>query len=203
MSKKNGGISMDRATIKSMAKEQIKGNIGILFVITLLSALISGALSSIPVVGSVAGVLLGSALNLAMCNIYLNLTVGVKPSVGDLFSQIKNFWPAFKTQFLMGLFTMLWSLLFYIPGIIKACSYSQTMFILAENPTLGAREAIDQSKAMMEGHKMEYFVLLLSFIGWAILGVFTFGILCIWLMPYMEATFANFYKSVKSGSYAG
>ena len=189
---------MDRATLKSLAKEQIKGNIGILFVITLLTALIGGALGSVPVVGSVAAALLTPALSLAMCNIYLNLTAGIKPAVGDLFSQIKNFWPAFKTQFLMSLFVMLWSLLLYVPGIIKACAYSQTMYILAENPTMGARDAINKSKEMMEGHKMEYFVLILSFFGWAILGMFTFGILYIWLLPYIEVTFANFYKSLKT-----
>lgn len=189
---------MDRATLKSLAKEQIKGNIGILFVITLLTALIGGALGSVPVVGSVASVLLTPALSLAMCNIYLNLTAGIKPAVGDLFSQIKNFWPAFKAQFLVGLFVMLWSLLLYVPGIIKACSYSQTMYILAENPTMGARDAINKSKEMMEGHKMEYFVMILSFFGWAILGIFTFGILYIWLTPYISATMANFYKSLKT-----
>lgn len=188
---------MDKATLKSMAKEQIKGNIGILFVISLLTALIGGALGAIPVVGSVASALIAPALALAMCNIYLNLTVGVKPSVGDMFSQLQNFWPAFKTQFLVGLFTFLWALLLYVPGIVKACSYSQAMYILAEDPTLSAREAINRSKAMMEGHKMEYFLLGLSFFGWIILGVFTFGILYIWLVPYMSATMANFYNKVK------
>ncbi len=191
---------MDRATLKSMAKSQIKGNIGILFVISLLISLITGALSCIPVVGQVATVLLSAGFSLSVVCIYLNLTNGVKPDVSDLFSQMKNFWPAFKVTFLTGLFTVLWSLLFYIPGIVKACAYSQAMFILAEDPTLGAREAITRSRKMMDGHKMEYFVLCLSFIGWIILGMFTFGILYIWLMPYMNATFANYYNSLKTNA---
>lgn len=189
---------MDRATLKSMAKSQIKGNLGILFVISLLVGLITGAVGCIPLVGSVATVLLSAAFSLAMVNIYLNLTDGVKPEIGDLFSQIKNFWPAFKVTFLATVFTLLWSLLLYVPGIIKACSYSQAMYILAEDPTMGARDAINKSKEMMEGHKMEYFVLGLSFIGWAILGAFTFGILYIWLIPYMQTTYANFYKSLQT-----
>ena len=84
-----------------------------------------------------------------------------------------------------------------IPGIIKGIAYSQAMYILAENPEIGGREAISKSQEMMRGHKMEYFILLLSFIGWSILASLTFGLLYIWLIPYMNATYANFYQSIK------
>lgn len=187
---------MDRATLKSMAKEQIRGNIGVLFAITLLMELILLGLNCIPLVGFVALLLLGSAFSLAIYKIYLDLADGLIPRVGDMFSQVQYFWPAFKVNFLVGLFTYLWSLLFIIPGIIKACSYSQAMYILAENPDMGALDAINQSKEMMEGHKMEYFLLGLSFIGWILLSPFTLGLLYIWLIPYMQATFANFYRSL-------
>lgn len=188
---------MDRATLKSAAKSQIKGNIGILFVISLLTGLIGGALGSIPVVGTIASMLISGAFSLAMIDIYMGITEGRKPEVGDLFSQFKNIIPAFCTSFLVGLYTFLWSLLLIVPGIVKGCSYSQAMYILAEDPTIGASEAINRSKAMMEGHKMEYFLLGLSFFGWAILGAFTLGILYIWLIPYMQTTYANYYKSLK------
>ncbi len=188
---------MNRATLKSMAKSQIKGNIGILFLITLLAGVVAAALNIIPLVGSIAALLIAPALSLGMIGIYLNLTNGVKPEVADLFSQLKNFWPAFKTNFLTGVYILLWSLLLYIPGIIKGIAYSQTMYILAEDPTLGANEAITRSREMMDGHKMEYFVLCLSFIGWMLLAPFTFGLLYIWLMPYMQATMTNYYKYLK------
>lgn len=189
---------MDRATLKRMAKDQIKGNIGILFVIELLIVLVSGALNVVPVVGSIAAILVSGAFSLALVNIYLNLTDGLKPEIGDAFSQLKNFWPAFKLTFLTGLYTFLWALLFYIPGIVKACAYSQAFYIMAEDPTIGANEAITRSRQLMDGHKMEYFLLILSFIGWSILGAFTFGILYIWLIPYMNATMANYYRSLTS-----
>lgn len=188
---------MDRATLKSMAKEQIKGNIGILFVISLVLYLVSFAMSLIPLVGSIAALLITPALTLGMIGIYLNLTNGVKPEVAGLFSYVKNFWPAFKTYILMVVYIFLWMLLLYIPGIIKGFAYSQTMYIMAENPDMGANEAITRSREMMDGHKMEYFLLNLSFIGWIILGIFTFGILYIWLMPYMQATMTNYYKYLK------
>ncbi len=188
---------MDRATLKSAAKSQIKGNIGILFAISLLIGIIGGGVSCIPVVGTIAGMFINAAFSLALVSIYLGVADGIKPELGDMFSQLKNCLPAFCTSFLVGLYTFLWSLLLVIPGIIKSCAYSQAMYILAEDPSIGANEAITRSKEMMEGHKMEYFLLGLSFIGWAILGVFTLGILYIWLIPYMSATFANYYKSLK------
>lgn len=189
---------MNRAELKNLAKSQIKGNIGILFLITLVMGLVCGLANIIPVVGSLAvAIVLTPAFTLAIYKIYLRLTEGKKPELGDLFAEISNFWVSFKVTFLTGLFVALWSLLFYIPGIIKGLSYSQAMYILAENPGIGAREAIDRSKAMMEGHKMELFVLILSFIGWFLLGAITFGIAYIYIIPYMTATLTNFYNSIK------
>jgi uncharacterized membrane protein len=193
---------MDRATLKSSAKEQIKGKIGILFLISLLASLITGAVSAVPLVGTIAGMLLSGAFSLAMIQIYMNLGYGRRPEVGDLFSQMRNILPAFCTQFLVGLFTFLWSLLLFVPGIIMGCAYSQAMYILADDPGIGPMEAIRRSKEMMEGHKMEYFVLCLSFYGWALLGAFTLGILYIWLIPYMQATLTNYYKYLK-GEFIG
>lgn len=188
---------MERATLKAAAKKQIKGKIGILFLISLVIGLIVSALGCIPVAGQIAAMLLGSAFALATIDIYLGVTEGRKPELKDIFSQLKNTLPAFCTQFLAGLFICLWSLLLVIPGIIKTCSYSQAMYILADNPGISPKEAIQKSKEMMEGHKMEYFILSLSFFGWALLGAFTMGILYIWLLPYMQATFANYYKALK------
>lgn len=72
-----------------------------------------------------------------------------------------------------------------------------SMYILAENKGKAALECINESKSMTNGHKMELFVLGLSFIGWALLGCITFGIAFIWVMPYMNATYANAYNSLK------
>lgn len=131
--------------------------------------------------------------------IYLNIARNAtqKPKVGDVFKGFEHFWPSFKITFLIGLYTLLWSLLFVIPGIIKGFSYSQAMYIIADNPNMRARDAIRLSSQMMDGHKMDLFILQLSFIGWAILGVFTLGLLYIWLEPYMQATYTNFYLSLK------
>ena len=110
----------------------------------------------------------------------------------------KGYWHKVWGMFLMSIFIFLWSLLLVIPGIVKMFSYSMTPFILEENPELSANEAIDRSRAMMKGHKFDFFWLLLSFIGWFLLGLLTLGIGYLWLYPYMQTTAAAFYEDVKA-----
>lgn len=192
---------MNRAELKSKAKSQIKGKIGILFIIMFIIAIISGAagavLSFVPAGSLIVSIIITPAFALSIVRIYLLLIDGKTPEVKDAFSGFDDFWSAFKVTFLVGLFTFLWSLLFIIPGIVKSFSYSMSTFILAENKGKGALNCINESKAMTEGHKMELFVLGLSFLGWILLCCLTLGIALIWVIPYMEATYANAYKSLK------
>lgn len=189
---------MNRAELKAAAKQQIQGNIGVLFVIMLIIGAVGAIAGMIPVIGVVAAALVvAPAFSIALVIIYLKLTQGVKPEISELFQHFDKFWASFKVNFFTGLFTSLWSMLFVIPGIVKAMAYSMSMYILAENPQMPALEAINKSKQMMEGHKMDFFVLQLSFIGWHLLGGITFGIAYIWILPYISATVANFYNSIK------
>lgn len=116
--------------------------------------------------------------------------------LNDLFSQFFRFGQGFAQKFLCGLYTFLWALLFIIPGIIKSYSYAMTPFILADHPELTANEAITRSRVLMDGHKFELFVLELSFIGWELLSILTLGIGLLWLIPYMSAARAAFYREI-------
>lgn len=187
-----------RAELKEMAKQQIKGNIGMLFVISLIIGVISGAAGAIPPLALAVSIIVTPAFSISIIRVYQELARnGKKPEVKDTFAGFDDFWSAFKAMFLVGLFTFLWSLLFIIPGIIKTFSYSQTMRIVAENKGIGARESINRSKAMMDGRKMDLFVLGLSFIGWGLLCCITLGIASIWVGPYVQATMVNFYNDIK------
>ena len=95
-----------------------------------------------------------------------------------------------------GVFIFLWSMLFVIPGIIAAYRYSMATYIMAENPTITPTEAIERSKALMDGRKGDLFCLDLSFFGWALLTVLTAGIGALWLTPYMAVSRAAFYRSL-------
>lgn len=98
---------------------------------------------------------------------------------------------------LTDVFIVLWSLLFLIPGIIKCFSYAMTPYILVEHPEMSVNKAIDESIYLMDGHKFDYFYLALSFIGWIILSIMSFGIGFFWLIPYMQTTTAAFYADLK------
>ena len=101
-------------------------------------------------------------------------------------------------MFLMDLKVFLWSLLFLIPGIIMSFSYAMTPYILEEHPEIGAWEASTRSKEIMTGHRFDLFWLYLSFIGWALLCILTFGIGLFWLIPYMSASEIGFYEDLKA-----
>ena len=117
----------------------------------------------------------------------------------NMFSiSFKNYFHKVWGMLLMYIFIFLWTLLFIIPGIVKAFSYAMTPYILEENPDLSANDAIDRSRAMMKGHKFDLFYLWLSFIGWGILSVLTLGIGFLWLCPYMYTATASFYEDVKA-----
>ena len=190
---------MTRAELKAMAKEQIKGNIGKLFVCFLIIFGIGFVCGLIPFIGSIASFIITPVFGLSLCMIYLKLTKKEEVGVGDIFSGFNYTGKALWLYILVAFFTFLWSLLFVIPGIIKKYAYSMSTYILADNPELTAREALAKSKEMMNGHKWDLFVLQISFFWWYLLGCVTFGLAYIYVVPYMSATVANFYNSIKGG----
>ncbi len=188
---------MTRIELKSAAKEQISGKIGILFVMMLIVGVIGGACAFIPVLGPIGTLIITSAFEISLCMIYLKLAKNEEISIGDLFNGFNITGKAVWLSIITYIFTFLWSLLFIIPGIIKVFSYAMAPYILADNPELTAREALNNSKEIMDGHKFDLFVLQLSFFWWYILGAITFGIAYIYVVPYVSATTTNFYNSIK------
>lgn len=109
-----------------------------------------------------------------------------------------NYKNVVKTMFFRDLFTILWSLLFIIPGIVKAYEYMMIPYLLADNPQMTKEQAFAESKQMMKGQKWKTFVLDLSFIGWYLLSVLTLGLLAIFYVnPYVNATHAALYEALR------
>lgn len=120
--------------------------------------------------------------------------------IGVAFSN--GYWNVVKTQFLRHLYISLWSLLFVIPGIIKSYEYRMIPYLLAENPNLDCQEAFRISRELMEGQKMDTFILDLSFFGWAFLAACTCGIVGIfYVMPYTAFTDAELYITLQYHRY--
>ena len=141
-------------------------------------------------------VVVGSVIEVGYARFNMDLVDRTEPKIESLFRNFHNWKTTAATRLLKSLYTFLWSLLFIIPGIIATYSYAMTGYILAEHPELTASEAIERSKEMMSGNRFRLFCLQLSFIGWAILCAFTFGIGYLWLGPYREAATAAFYREI-------
>ena len=190
--------TIERAAIKTAAKSQLKGNLGILLLTLILYVVIVG-ISAVTYVGPI--ILTGPFL-LGLAGTFLLTVRGQKPGVNNLFDGFKQFLGSFVAYLLVGIFTFLWTLLLIVPGIIAALRYSQTFFILKDNPELDGLAAINKSKELMKGHKGEFFVLQLSFIPWFLLGCITLGLGFIYVAPYYSLTIANYYENLKNQSAA-
>lgn len=162
---------------------------------SLLSVLTGGAIGIIAILFFVLLVTIGFAIEVGKSRFFLRGFEG-DARIKTLFSTFNSeeYLPIVKTQFLRGLYTLLWTLLFIIPGIIKTYEYRLVPYILAEDANLSSSEVITMSREMTHGHKMDMFILDLSFIGWYLLGALLFGIGVLFVDPYVEATNARLYN---------
>ena len=213
---------MYRDEIKEIGKEKFKSNYWNCVLVMLLTGAVlslitwlSGgghAIQTISERGNVTVSVRANAGGLLELLLFGPLTIGTnyffiknakderdELSVTTPFSQaFQNYPRKLGGSLWMGLFVFLWSLLLVIPGVIKAFSYCMTPYILADCPKVKARDALKISMDMMEGHKWEAFVLLLSFIGWIILSLLTFGLVAVfYTTPYMRSTMAVYYQQVR------
>lgn len=174
---------MTNKDIKEYAKSEYKKNFGDIFLPIILFSIISGTVtglsSSIPFIGIALGVIAGVftyAIEIGLYDYIVKYIKKEKYKLDDLFShfnEIGNLIPLFLLQ---TAFIFLWTLLFIIPGIIKAFSYSLVPFLYLKHPNKDAQELLKMSEELMNGHKMDLFVLYLSFIPYHLLGIITCGI---------------------------
>jgi len=216
---------LDRAELKSAAKQQIAGKIGILAVCALLIFLmtngvsmvvtsflpneqldpvnpdfIASALSSVlrAAVQMAVSTIAGAAFAISTALIYLDVIDGGRPVIKDIFRGFNIFGKALVLNVLTTLLTLAWSLLLIVPGIIKGIAYSMAPYVLAENPDMTPVQAIEESKRLTKGYIGALLLLSLSFIPWLALSVITFGLGFIYVSPYMSATRANAYLELKA-----
>ena len=189
--------------LRRRAREALGGNIfKSPWLYALVVVIIATAITSIGSLVPLASLLLIGPVAVASCAYFLNrarrkieydnleiLFDGVKSDIGE----------SIVTGILVSVFTFLWTLLFIIPGIVKAYAYSMTYYIRLDHPEYTPSQAITESRRLMDGNKMRLFYLHLSFIGWIIVGCLTFGIGLLWVAPYMSAATAEFYQALVSG----
>lgn len=186
----------DRKQVKLKAKATLSANFGLIFGTLLVGGLIIGA-SGFTFIGTL---ILAGPIAAGLAVVQLSALRGQQAEFGDMFKGFNNFGTNCGAGVLVSIFIWLWSLLFFIPGIVKTYSYSMTFYILADHPEMKANDAITASRNMMKGHKFDLFVLDLSFFWWLLLVIVTFGIALIYVDPYMELSHASFYESIKDGN---
>lgn len=164
------------------------------FLIYMIIILIAGSIKNI---GSVLSLLITGPFLLGGATFSLAIYRNQEYNADMIFQGFKRFSTSLAAYLTMLLLIILWSILFIIPGIIAALSYSLTFYILADNPSINAIEALNKSKEMMYGHKLKLFNLYLRFFLLALLCVLTLGIGFLWFIPYTNVTMAAFYEDLK------
>lgn len=185
------------SAIRHSALEHLKGNWLYPVLCTLLFFAVESIAGSIPFAGLFVVAPLGMGFALAFL-LFVRGEAEEENLVTKPFSVFNHYGRWLGASLLVLVFTFLWSLLFIIPGIVKAYSYAMTTYIVHDNPEMHVRECIRQSQRMMKGYKMKLFLLDLSFIGWILLGIISFGIGLLWVRPYMETSHAKFYEELRT-----
>jgi len=177
------------------ARAALSNNWGTAIVAFLLFSLLIGAVSGT----IVFSIILGGAFVVGYAMLNLQLMREKKMDLAKLFGAMngESLGSTIAMYVLSQIFIALWSLLFFIPGIVKYYAYSMAPYILADHPEMDGLAAITASKNLMMGKKGKLFCLQLSYIGWILLSSLTLGLLMLWVAPQMEAAKAAFYESIK------
>lgn len=176
---------------------------GNLFNVEMITGLLAGIATVVILIVLVAKVFVGNLLKMGGYRFFI-LNQTAQPGIGTLLDGFRSghYVNIVLTMFLRDLFTTLWSLLLVVPGIVKHYEYLMVPYIIAENPAMDYKEAFQISKQMMDGEKMEAFIMDLSFLGWYLLSAVTCGLLAIFYVnPYVQASFAEMYTFNKQKAY--
>ena len=189
----------NNAQIMSDARESLTGKWPLAIGTFLIFLLVSMGAALIPVAGQVIGFLIAGPLAVGGAFFALNIVREQAAKTDDLFFGFNNnLGNSILAYLLVFVFVFIGFVLLIIPGVIVALAFSQTWFILAENPSMDSYEAIIKSKNMMKGYKWQYFKIGLRLFGLGLLCLLTLGIGFLWLLPYQYVVYAKFYEQVKA-----
>lgn len=187
----------ENAVLMRSARESLNGKWGLAIGTFLIYSIILGAAGAIKPPGSLISLLIGGPFVLGAATFSLSISRGKEARLEQIFEGFNRFSTALGAYLLMVAYILLWTLLLVIPGIIAALSYSMTFYIISDEQSIKAGDALKKSKIMMEGYKLKLFYLCLWFFLLALLCILTLGIGFLWLIPYMNITMAKFYDDIK------
>lgn len=196
-----------RSELKKSAKNQLKYNWATAIGITIVSTLISWIPNILVTINNESFIMsiiiqiitlaITGPLTIGQCKFFINIANESNPTFSDLWYGFNNTLKGMVMALLVAIIVFIGTIFLIIPGIILTFMYSQVYYIMAENPDISIIDCLKESSRIMKGHKMDLFVLQLSFIGWMILTGITSGIAGLYVLPYYNATLNNFYLQIK------
>lgn len=179
------------------SREVLKGKWATVIGGFLIYALITASVGSMGKIGSILSLIIAGPLALGIANFSISIARSKEASIELIFEGFERFTTALSAYLLMIVIVSLWTILLIIPGIIALLAYSMTFYILSDEQTLNATDALNKSKLIMNGYKLKLFYLYVHFFLLALLCILTLGIGFLWLIPYIHVTMALFYDDVK------
>ena len=201
---------MNTAELKANAKEQLRGKWAVAIATVLVANILIDSdvmykvsekfgLIGLSISCSLISLFLGGVISVGLCKFLLDMTTKrEEPRFETLFSQFNIYLKTLGLNILITLSVCIGTILFIVPGIIVGLMFSQSYYILSEDPSKSITQCIKESVDMMNGHKWDLFYLELTFIGWWLLTAITVGIAGLWGAPYVKVTETNFYLSIKN-----
>jgi len=203
---------MDQGLLKEDAKSKLSGNWPKAAVVTFIVWLLTDAFTQDAVIkiGSasnatvnptsglfnIIGLIVAGPLAIGVVYFYMKIESGEEPNITLVFDGFQDFKRGLIFHIVSSIFIILWTLLLIVPGIMAAIRYSMGYYIMVENPEMEAMEALRESSDLMKGHKMDFFMFAISFIGWVLLSAVTLGIGFLLLIPYYQMSKLNFYRKI-------
>ena len=203
---------MNNSEIRNVTKELLKGkykNVMLPFLLAILLISLSQSQDLYSYVyeaygktymftiGSIALFIQGP-ISIGLATYSLSIANQEDYSYNQIFTGFKYFFKAlflfllFNISFLIGIICLI------IPGFIIALMFSQIFYIMADDPETGVIDAFKKSASLMKNKKLQYLGLILKYVLFFILGIFTLGIWWLWLIPQAYVSFAIFYKELKA-----
>jgi len=187
-------VKVNQPSIMKESRDNMSGNLGLIIGAIFVYFIISAVSGIIPFgLGSLA---IGGPMALGLAYFALNISRGKPVEISNIFEGFKNYGTAFVAYLLMALGVLAGMILLIVPGIILALGWSQMWYIISDEPDISAVDALKKSWDMMNGRKMDIFILSLRFIPWIFLGLLALGLGLLYVIPWMSVTFAKYHDQI-------
>ena len=185
---------IDNTALKEKAKQQFTPHLKEAIIAAIIAGVAMSALSGT----GIGGLIAYGPLTAGMIFLALKWIKGENGDVSTFIDGLKvNLTNTIIAGAIISLAVGLGMIFLIVPGVFIWLMFFPALYLLVENPEMDWKTALTRAKDMMEGHKMELFMLTLSFIGWILLGIITLGIGLLWVTPWIEMAQVKFYEELK------